>query len=156
MQRRYHTAGNQATTASSYKTALLLVSTSGIRPAIYEFNVGTEGAPAENAVVYVLQRSTTTVTLTAVTPLPLDPTDATVTAPAATAIGLNNASAEPTYTSNQFLWGPLGFNQRATYRWVAAPGGELLLPAIAAAGAGMQCKSAAYTGITDATFDHME
>ena len=156
MQRRYAEYGQQGTCATGYKTALLLVSTTGIRPAIYEFNIGTEGTPAENAMVYVLQRSTTTVTLTAFTPLPIDPVDGTLTAPAATAVALANATFEPTYTSVQYLWGPMGFNQRATYRWVAAPGGELLLPAAASAGAGMQAKSAGYTGAVDCTMYHME
>lgn len=156
MQRRYHSFGNQATTAAGYKTTLLLVSTTAIRPALYEFNIGTEGSPAENALVYQLQRSTTTVTLTAVTPVPIDPTDAVLTSPASTATSGSNATAEPTYTANQMLFGPMGFNQRATYRWVANPMGELLLPATASAGMGMQVKSAAYAGITDTDFYHME
>lgn len=156
MQRRYHTPANQATTSSSYKSIGFLASTTAIRPAIYEFNIGTEGSPAENAVVYVLQRSTTTTTFTAVTPYPVDPTDADVTKPTATATAGSNATVEPTYTANQYMWGPMGFNQRATYRWVASPGGELVFPAIAAAGLGMQCKSAAYTGQTDVDFYHME
>jgi hypothetical protein len=156
MQRRFHVPTNQATTATTYKSVGLLTSAATIRPAIYEFNLGTEGAPAENAMVYLLQRATTTTTFTAVTPVPIDPTDGVLTNPVALASAGSNATVEPTYTAAQKLWGDMGFNQRATYRWVAAPGGEILIPAVAANGAGMQVKSAGYTGQTDCIFYHQE
>ena len=152
MQRRYHSPTNQATTATTYKSMGILISAATIRPGIYEFNVGTEGTPAENALVYLLQRSTTTTTFTSVTPLPIDPTDGILTNPVALATSGSNATVEPTVTANQNLFGLLGFNQRGTYRWVASPGGELVLPAVLAAGAAFQVKSAGYTGQSDATF----
>jgi hypothetical protein len=37
-------------------------------------------------------------------------------------------------------------NSRASYRWVAAPGGELVVPATDVTGLGLRAKSAAYTG----------
>ena len=60
------------------------------------------------------------------------------------ALGISFAIA-PTYTANTILWSA-GVNQRATYRWVAAPGSELLIPATASNGIGVAAKSAAYTG----------
>jgi hypothetical protein len=55
-----------------------------------------------------------------------------------------NHTVEPTYTANtQILEVPL--NHRATYRWVAAPGGEIILPADATAGAGIFSSHASAT-----------
>ena len=116
MQRRYHSPTNQATTATTYKSMGIVISAATIRPAIYEFNIGTEGTPAENALVYLLQRATTTTTFTAVTPVPIDPTDGVLTNPVALATTGSNATVEPTYTAAQKVFGDLGFNQRATYR----------------------------------------
>jgi hypothetical protein len=46
-------------------------------------------------------------------------------------------SVEPTYTANaiMLMWAQ---NQRATFRWVAAPGGEIILPAVVANGIGVR------------------
>ena len=148
MPRRYSIAGKVTAVSSSYKTALVLVATSAVRPTIYDFSVGTSGTPADNSSQWQLQRFTAQGTSTAVVPAALDSGDPTGTATAGSA-----NTSEPTYTANTIVFGPLDLNVRATYRWVAAPGSELICPATAANGIGVATLSSAYTGQSD-TFVH--
>ena len=106
--------------------------TTARRGKVYDLTLGSDATPADNAAEYALQRYTVDGTSTAVTPQALDPADAAALAEAGEA-----HSVEPTYTANGLLlqWGQ---NQRATYRWVAAPGGELVYPATADNGLGIQ------------------
>lgn len=97
------------------------------RGKLYDLIIGSEATPADNAFLWSLQRCTTAGTATAVTPLPLDPADST----AATIVGGQNHTVDPT-GSTEIMRMPL--NQRATFRWVAAPGSELLIPATASNG----------------------
>lgn len=97
-----------------------------------EVNVGSEASPADNAFLYVFQRCTAAGTSTSVTPRNLDPASATTEMDAG-----QNHTVEPTYTaSTELLFLPI--NQRATFRWVAAPGMELVFPATASNGFGVQ------------------
>lgn len=123
MARKYSIHGADTNTAAT--TILELRSTTAVRPKIFDLQVGSDAAPADNAAQYNLQRTTTAGTATAVTPQALDPGD-----PAATSTAGKAHSAEPTYTANAIL---LAFaaNQRAAYRWIAAPGSEIVLPAAA-------------------------
>lgn len=123
MGRRYSIDGQDTNTAAT--TILELRSTTAIRPAIYDLVSGSDATPADAAVEVNLQRTTTAGTSTSVTPQALDSGD-----PAATATAGEAHSAEPTYTANAVL---LNFmqNQRATFRWVSAPEGEIKLPAAA-------------------------
>lgn len=121
--RRYAIDGEDTNTAAT--TILELRSTTAIRPAIYDLISGSDATPGDQAVEFSLQRTTTAGTATSVTPQALDSGD-----PAATATAGKAHSAEPTYTSNAILLN-ITHNQRATFRWVAAPEGELILPAAA-------------------------
>src|SRR3954463_4319344 len=123
MARRYSGAGQDTNTAAT--TIVELRSTTAIRPRIYDFILGSDATPADNAAEYVLQRTTTAGTSTSFTPVALDPGD-----PASLASFGQAHSAEPTYTAAALLL-DIATNQRATFRWVAAPGGELVLPAAA-------------------------
>lgn len=129
MARRYSISGTDTNTAST--TQLGLTSTAAIRPMICDIIISSVATPADNAGEYFLQRFTAAGTSTAVTPQALDPGD-----PAATATAGVNHSAEPTYTASAILL-RIATNQRATFRWVAAPGFELKLPATAANGVGL-------------------
>jgi hypothetical protein len=153
MARRYEEAGNLPATAASFKSALLVYSATTVRPKIYDFTIGTEGTPADNALVWQLLRISTAQTGgAAVTPAALDPGDP---ASLGSAVSASTAiTVEP--TTGTFMWGPMGMNQRATYRWVAAPSGEIVLPATASNGAAIQVKSAGYTGQSDAVVHHEE
>jgi len=52
----------------------------------------------------------------------------------ASAVAGQLATVEPTYSTATFF--PIGFNQRSTIRWFAAPGEELVAPAVNASGFG--------------------
>ena len=63
------------------------------------------------------------------TPNSLDPADTL----ACTIVATNVVTADPTLTANAFLY-QAALNQRATFRWVAQPYGEILIPATASNG----------------------
>lgn len=151
MPRRYNVVGTIATMASSYKSALSIAATATVRPTIYDFSVGTSGTPADNSTQWqVLRASGTVGTSTASVPTALDSGD-----PAATGIGATNYTAEQG-TPGNIIFGPLDLNMRATYRWVAAPGGELIAPPTAANTMNLQSKSSAYTGVSDCHIHYWE
>ncbi len=153
--RRYSIAGNNISTTSALKTMLTLISTAAIRATLYDFTFGTEGTPADTSYQFLIQRTTAAGTGgAAVTPTAEDPGD-----PAATASSVSGSTAitvEPTYTANVIPWGPMGINQRATYRWVAAPGGEIVCPSTAAAGVGARALSTSGVAVADSLFHYWE
>ena len=147
---RYSSDGQDTNTAA---TTLLAVGqgTATRRLKIYDLVLGSDATPADNAAEYVLQRYTASGTSTAVTPQLLDPGD-----PAVTAIAGEAHSGEPTYTANAILlqWAQ---NQRATFRWVAAPGGEIIVPATNSNGLGIQVISIGGSAVnTNACIHHEE
>ena len=107
-----------------------ITSAATVRPAIYDLAIGSAATPADNAWHFRLGRYTTAGTSTAFTPIALDPAD-----PASLAASGFNHSVEPGYTGSAYLL-DLSGNQRAAVRWIAAPGGELKMPATAANGIG--------------------
>lgn len=119
---------------------LEVVGGTGVRPGIYDVIIGSDATPADNAFIIKAMRRTAAGTATAFTPVALDGGDPK----AATATANANATAEPTYTANSELL-DIRINQRATFRWVAAPGGELYVPATAAAGIGFRVQHASST-----------
>lgn len=121
--RRYSTNG--ARTNTSAKTIIELRSATTIRPAIYDLVSSSGATPADAAVEVYLQRTTTAGTSTSFTPIALDSGD-----PAALASSGFNHTVEPTYTAAAVLF-DFAQNQRATFRWVAAPESEIQLPAAA-------------------------
>ena len=147
-------AGTQQAISSSYKTLVSLTAATGattLRKAwVYDIMVGADGTPADNALVYKVDRQTTVGTGTAATASPLDAGDA-----AALITETVNNTVEPTVTSATQMF-ELAVNQRASYRWVAAPGGELVVPATNTTGLGLRAKSAAYTGTTTGTLHFWE
>lgn len=151
--RKYAVAANQATMASSFKTAAGIVAATTTRGAIYHFNLGTTGTAADGVLEWRLARFTAAGTSTSVTPVALDPAD-----PAAILTAGSNFTGEPTYTANTSLFDQ-GLNQRATYTWIAVPGGELLIPATASNGIGLAALSSvspAYTGVANVTVHYSE
>jgi hypothetical protein len=98
---------------------------------VYDLIFGSEASAADNPFLWRAARITAAGTSTAVTPQPLDPADAATEMDAG-----ENHSAEPTYTAGAILL-HVPLNQRATFRWVAAPGGELVAPATASSGIGI-------------------
>lgn len=137
--------------ASTYKTLLNLSSSATVRRIrIHEFVFGTVGTPADNAMQFDVSRTTTIGTGTAGVITPIDPADA-----AALSVSTINTTVEPTVTANSSLW-MAGFNQRATHRWVAYPGQELVVPATSAAGIAFRALSPGYTGNASAQVEFVE
>jgi hypothetical protein len=67
------------------------------------------------------------------------------------AVLVANTSAETNITMTSQLW-TVGINQRASYRWVAAPGSEMVYPATSSAGWDLRCNGlASFTGTVTAT-----
>ena len=109
---------------------------------LYDWMFGSEAAPADNAFLWQVQRSTTAGTSTSVTPQPLDPADA-----AAVSIAGTNFTVDPTLTSGQLpLSVPL--NQRASFRWVSAPGSEIVVPASANYGLAFRTPTSSAVAVT--------
>lgn len=99
---------------------------------VYDFMCGSEATPADAAILWTVRRCSAAGTSTSVTPQNLDPADATTEYDAG-----ENHTIEPTLTAAAILLN-IPLNQRATFRWVAAPGGELVFPATAANGFGVE------------------
>lgn len=133
---RYAATGQDAaTTVSPGTTSLGLTGTAVSRGRIYDLNFGCDSTPADLAFRWQAMRFTAAGTSTAVTAAALDQLAGTQVT--AIMIAGENHSAEPTYTAATELI-DLPLNQRATYRWVASPGGELVIPAVAANGIGIR------------------
>jgi len=145
MGRRYSIADDQAMTATPGDSVLSIVGTTDVRPRIYDLIFGTTGTPADTMIQYLLQRFTADGTGDALVPTALDSGD-----PTAVGAFLGNHSAEPTYTAGEILL-QVALNQRATFRWVASPGSEIVLPAHATNGAGFMGMHASYVGLYSAT-----
>jgi len=145
--------GTQQPTAAAYTGALIgitAVSTAPTRMKIYDLLIGTNGTPADNFVEWDISRVTAASTTTVLAAQPLDSADSasneTVTV---------NSSQFGTITSGSNVF-YIGVNQRASYRWVAAPGGELVAPATSSQGFQLRARSAAYTGTCTGTIYWVE
>ena len=120
---RYSASGSQTLTTSATTSLGLAAQSTAHRNMVYEMWFGNIGAPADLVTVHTVQRITADGSGSAVTPTALDTGDR-----ASQCTCLENHTGEPTYTANtQLLEVPL--NHRATFRWVAAPGGEIITPA---------------------------
>jgi hypothetical protein len=138
---KYAIAGTQATVSSGYKTAILASSSATLRRGkLFDLLIGAGGTPADNILQFDISRTTANGTMTAVTPVPLDPADA-----AAAMTGGQNHTVEPTVTASTSVFNEF-VNQRTAYRWMAVPGAELVYPATSAAGFALRVLSPGYTG----------
>lgn len=116
------------------------------RARVYDISIGCSATPADQATKFKYQRTTAVGTEgTGFVPNNLDSAG-----PAGEYDSGYGHSAEPTYTANKELLVP-SINQRATFRWVAAPESELVLPATQNAGAGLKSASATGTASHQAT-----
>lgn len=138
--------GTQQALSTSFKTlANIYAQTASLRRGkLYDLTVNADGVPADTEINFDVSRQTAAGTVTSVTPLPLDPADT-----AALSAAGANATVEPTITATSTLLA-FGLNQRATFRWVAAPGSELVWPATNANGLAIRAKAAAYTSTAQA------
>lgn len=145
MPGRYGATGAQdVTTATPGDSALAIEGGTDQRPQIYDWTSGFGGTPADNAITLRWQRTSAAATMTAVVSEPLDTADAVSLA----TVG-ENVTVEGTLAGIPIFEQII--NQRATYRWVAAPGGEIVIPATANAGVSWAAFHASYTGSHEVT-----
>ncbi len=123
------------------------------RGKLYDLLIGTAGTPGDTAMEFQVVRITTVATGVAggtlTTAQPLDTADA-----AATTVATINSSVGQTVSAVSVFY--IGMNQRASYRWVCAPGSELVWPATTSNGLSLQGKSASYTGTMTGTIYYQE
>ncbi len=133
-----NSAGTHQAITSTYKTLIqVTAATSGLkRGKVYDVMFGTLGTPADQSYEYDVSRCTTLGTGGS-TPVaaPLDSADV-----ACSAVATADPTAEGTFTAaTSMIY--LAVNQRASYRWVAAPGSELMYPATNLNGFGIRTRS---------------
>lgn len=139
--RKYGFSGS--ITGAATKTIVGVTATAAVRPYWTDIIISSNATPADNSSEWQVLRYTAAGTSTAVTPTALDSGD-----PAATATCGKNHSAEPTYSPTVPIL-DIAHNQRATFRWVAAPGEEIIAPATAANGLGLQCQGVGGSGVAE-------
>ncbi len=143
MPAKYSIGGTQNLASSDISALSIAGVTATLRRAwVSEFTIGENvTAPADNAVLHTVQRFSASGTDTAVVAARLDLADAE----SDENCGVNHSS-DPTYTATEELL-QVGLNTRATFRWVAAPGGMLVLPATNEAGVGWHSVHASSTAL---------
>ena len=144
--------GSQQNMSTSFKSLTsLTAATATLRRAwINEISIGPSDVPNATDCSYVfdVSRQTSLGTGTSATSAPLDSLDA-----AAGTVATVNYTVEPTVTASTELFS-MGLNQRASFRWVAVPGFELVIPATNVNGIVGRAKSTNYasTMICDMKF----
>lgn len=127
--RRYNGFSNATNTASATAplAGISQPTSATTRGRIYDVVIGSDATPADAATKLAFQRTTTSgLGTTAVVAPPLDSAD-----PAALLLYFSAwASTQPTITAVTTLL-QVAMNQRATFRWVAVPDSELVVPATA-------------------------
>lgn len=122
-------ASDRAVGTTQLAGALLGLNSPGTtrRAWVYDLLFGTDGTANDNQINYYLSRhagSSGHYTGSSVTPTPLDDG-----APAAVTEAYDAITGITSLTAGEHLL-YFGANQRSTQRWVAAPGGEIIVPAV--------------------------
>ena len=143
--RRYSVDGQTA--AGTTLTILEVIAATTTRGRIYDIIIGSDAPPADVATEFNIIRGTVSGTgTTSPTGRALDPGDpaALITAKVGTFTG-------QTKTSNSALLN-IALNQRATFRWVAVPDGEIVIPATSDNWVGLESIASGGTPNINATF----
>lgn len=129
------------------QTLLNLFSVAGAgRGYIYDILISSGDTPSDSANNFDLKRTTVVGTeLAGFTPNRLDPDTVVSTFDAGA-----SHTTEPTETANSELMA-FSLNKRATFRWVAAPDGELIIPATTANGISVVRRSSVAQYVLDCT-----
>ncbi len=142
--KKYSIDGEQ-NVASPTASLLGFTSTTAVEPSMFYLALGSEATPADNTIIWYIQRHTAAGTATAVTPQNLGPSTV-----ASTTTAGENHTVEPTYTANAILF-RLGLNQRAAHSLVFDPEGCLTAPATANNGMTLYPTHASATPLMSAT-----
>ncbi len=130
---RYAAVGLVTVATGPADTMLALNAVALTRGRVFDLGFGSNATPADNVIAWRVARSSSAVAVgAAVTETPLASSDG---APASQLIGISNVTTEPGYEE---IFIDIGVNQRASWRWVAAPEGELITPGDAAAAIGIE------------------
>lgn len=148
-------AGTKQNLSTTYKTQVALTAATATlkRALVSDIMFGAFNVPnaTDCAISYDVSRQTAAGTSTAGTPTLLNPADA-----ASGTVGALNFTIEGTITATSSVLA-LSINQRASQRWVAAPGSELVIPATNLNGLAMRALSTNYasTVLVHAIFQDM-
>ena len=147
MPDRYAATGTQdVTTGTPGDSVLSIQSLTTNRAEIYDLVFSHGAAAADTVINWLIRRfNTADGTFTAVTPAPLDPG-----APASGLTVGEDHTVEPTDAAVTPLL-DFDLNQRATFRWIAAPGGGFKLSAVATEGIYITPVSSTYALASECT-----
>lgn len=152
MADRYAATGSQdVTTGTPGDSSLSVQGVITLRWRLYDLVFSQGAAPADTVGEWLIRRfDTADGTGGGVTPALLDGS-----APASNLTAQEDHTIEPTVVASTELL-DFDMNQRATFRWVAAPSGELIGPAVATEGIFVTLISATYTGLNRVTAHWLE
>ena len=145
MPRKY--AGFSAVAGVTNGTNIQIISgagTAAVRPKLYDLVIGSRATADSAGIYHLLDTSAASTHTNSNTPSRLDAQDAAATA----TLKGNSGGADATFGTVLYL--PIPLNQRATFRWVAVPGGEVNLPASTTLGWGLRSIAASPTFVVDA------
>lgn len=144
-------AADGQTAAGTNLTIAELVAATTARASIYDIIISSDATPADVATEFNIIRGTVSGTpTTTVTPRALDPADA------ASALSLEVGTfSGQTKTANSSLLN-IALNQRATFRWVAVPDGEFIVPATSDNWVGLESIASGGTPNINASFHWQE
>jgi hypothetical protein len=149
MARRYSADGQTA--AGTNLTIAEVVAATTTRAWIYDIIIGSDATPADVATEFNIIRGTVSGTpTTTVTPRALDPGN-----PASLLTLEVGTFSGQTKTANSSLLN-IALNQRATFRWVAVPDGEIVVPATADNWVGLESIASGGTPNVNVTFSWAE
>lgn len=147
--RRYGASGQTA--AGTTLTILEVIAGTTTRGRIYDIVVGSDATPADVATEFNIIRGTVSGTGTGtVTPHAFDPAD-----PAALLTAKQGTFSGQTKTATSEIL-MIALNQRATFRWVAVPDGEIVVPATSDNWVGLESIGSGGTPNTNASFSWQE
>jgi hypothetical protein len=145
---KFAAAGVSGALTTTIKTALGIqqpASSLKGRIELYTLILSSAATPADNSIEWIVQKTSTAGTSTAVTPTDID--DASNTA---VGVAGQTFTAEPTAVSNTILL-DIGLNQRSPYTVVLGPGFEWPIGNTASRGIGIGAKHPSATPTVNAT-----
>lgn len=129
------------TPAGTNLTMINITGSASVRIKLYEVIIGSDAVPEDDATEFGIGRTSSVGTGgTALNETPVDPL---MVAASGVALG-GTFTGQPTWADSLLM---IALNQRATFRWMAAPGGELI--STASANNGMACRTVNSTDINN-------